>query len=106
MAASNGNGSRTGPSGADAVLAIASTQKLDEVSRTLVRLDERTKSIQNDMVKKEHLTGFKNWMLGGVIGVLLLLVGLLATIVYSNGALSAPPPSSSPTDTKPVSEAD
>ena len=37
---------------------------------------------------------------------LLLLVGLLATIVYSNGALSAPPPSSSPTDTKPVSEAD
>lgn len=106
MAASNGNGSRTGPRGADAVLAITSALKSDEASRTLERLDERTKSIQNDMVKKEHLTGFKNWMLGGVIGVLLLLVGLLATIVYSNGALTVPPPSSSPTDAKPVSETD
>ena len=91
MAASNGNDSRTGPHGADAVLAITSALKSDEASRALERLDERTKSIQSEMVRKEHLMGFKNWMLGGVVVVLLLLVSLLATIVFSNGVISAPP---------------
>ena len=99
MAASNGNDSRTGPPGADATLAITS-------ALTLERLDERTKSIQSDMVKREDLTKLRNWMLGGVIAVLLLLLGLLAPIHYSNGAASAPPPSSSPPDAKPACETD
>lgn len=81
MAVDNGNGSPAGPRGAHAVLAITSALKEDEASRTLVRLDERTKSIREDMLKKEELTGFKNWMLTGVITVLLLLVGLLVTII-------------------------